>query len=784
MKIRTAISPSLTVRAAVLAVLQTAAASLQAADTQQMPKISVDAAADPYKVDLPSSPKYTELLRDTPQTITIVGQQLIEDQKLLTLRDILSTVPGITFGAGEGGGGYGDSITLRGFTGSGDVTIDGVRDSTQYSRTDPFNLAQVEVVNGASSVYSGAGAVGGTINLVSKQAHDGNSTLVNGSAGTDRYARLTADTNRQLSERTAVRVNAMLHRNDVAGRDYERFERWGIAPSLTLGLNSDTTFALNYLHQSDDNLPQYGVPFFNGRPLPGVDRSNYYGYRNIDEQQIDTDSLTGILTHRFSDNLSLRNLARVQQVEQFSLVDASQGTWCLAGNATPTGSECISNTGITVPEGQYLPSGPRGYGRDTTNRILYNQTDFTLSFDTGAIGHALVTGLSFSHETFTLDTTNDFRNADGTNPFAGSNHLPFMDISRPDATYTGPRNRTLVGKTDGELDNAAVYAFDTLKFSEQWQFNAGIRFERNDGSSVIYTVQSTASDGGLPAAGSPPIGTITGANVPAKNTEDLFSYRAGLIFKPQEAGTVYFSYGNSKNPSKATVNGSCNVTPTTRTGANCNVGPESAVSYELGTKWDLLDERLAVTAALFRNDHQNYRVNDPDPLNLSSEQALDGRARVDGLLLGVGGNIAPNWALSANYAYLDSEVLQGASDYSVSRGEDYTRGDPVLQVPEHSFSLWSTYQLPFGLQLGYGATYQGKIFLTQHSSDNPDGPLVTAPSFITHRAMASYTFSSALDVQFNINNLFDKEYYTRIRNNGWATPGEGRTVIASASYRF
>lgn len=779
--------------AAVLAALQAAAMQAQAAESsspQQLPKISVGAEGQgSYKPDLASSPKYTEPLLDTPQTITIIPLELIQDQKLLTMRDILSTVPGITFGAGEGGGGYGDSITLRGFTGNSDITVDGVRDSAQYTRSDPFNLEQVEVVNGASSVYSGAGSVGGSVNLVSKHARLDDFAIINGGAGTDSYGRLTTDANQTLGEHTALRVNAMVHHNDVAGRDYEKFERWGLAPSLAFGLGTDTTVTLDYVHQSDDNIPQYGVPFYNGRPLPGVDSSNYYGYHNIDRQEIDTDALTAIVDHRFSDQFSLRNLSRIQQIEQLSVVDAVQGTWCTPNDLTPTGAACTGGTTaspIDVPPGQYLPSGPRGHVRDTTNRIIYNQTDFTVSFGTGAIDHTLVSGFSFAHETYTLDTSNDFRNADGSNPFVTSG-LPLMDLYNPSSSYNGPIHRTLTGKTDGELDNAALYVFDTLKFSEQWQLNAGVRYEKNEGSSTVYTITQATAAGGVPAGGT--IGAITGANAPAKNDDELFSYRAGLLFKPQENGTLYLSYGNSKTPSKTSVNAACTLAQTVTGGvgqgnANCNVDPETAVSYELGTKWELLGQRLAVTAAVFRNDRKNYRVSDPDPTNLSGEQALDGRARVDGVTLGAGGNILDNWAISANYAYLDSEVLQGASKYSAGIGQDYTKGDRLLNVPKHSFSLWTTYQLSFGLQLGYGATYQGEMYVAQHSSTNPNGPLATASGYTVHRLMAGYAFTDSFDLQLNINNVLDKEYYTRIRNNGWATPGEGRLFILSANYSF
>src|SRR5262249_39097051 len=209
---------------------------------RELPKISVEGsdASSAYKADEASSFKYTAPLLDTPQTMTVVPRQVIEDQNLLTLRDILSTVPGITFGAGEGGGGYGDSINLRGFAGSNDITVDGLRDSAQYTRSDSFNLEKVEVVNGASSVYAGAGAVGGSVNLVSKAPTLDSFARFSGAAATDDYGRITADIDHAFASDRAVRVNAMWHQNDVPGRDVERFERWGIAPSVAFGLGEGT----------------------------------------------------------------------------------------------------------------------------------------------------------------------------------------------------------------------------------------------------------------------------------------------------------------------------------------------------------------------------------------------------------------------------------------------------------------------------------------------------------------------------------------------------------------
>lgn len=752
-------------------------AAAQEAQPRALPKVSVEGTdSGSYKADEASSQKYTAPLLDTPQTLTVIPRRLIEDQSLLTLREILATVPGITFGAGEGGGGYGDSINLRGFAGSNDIMVDGMRDSAQYTRSDPFNIEQVEVVNGASSVYAGAGAVGGSVNLVSKAPLQDSFARFSGAAATDDYGRLTADINRAFGSDDAFRVNAMWHQNDVPGRDVERFERWGIAPSVAFGLGAATTLTLSYLHQSDDNVPQYGVPTFRGALLEGADLEAYYGYRNIDRQEIDTDVLSAVVKHDFSERLSLRNQTRAQRVDQLSQVDPPQGTFCLASTGlTPAGQPCVSGNTVVAP-GFYLPSGPRGTTRDTRNEALINQTDLTAAFSTGRVRHTLVTGLSIAHETFSLRNGNVLRNADGTT-FV----LPQTPIGDPDSLYAGTLNYIRTGATDGRLDNQALYAFDTLELSTHWQVNAGVRYERNDGSSEI-TTYATPADGG----------TVTRAPE-AKNEERLLSYRAALLYKPVEQGTLYLAYGNSQTPSKASVNGSCTLVPTSTNGvpqfnANCGVDPEEALSYELGVKWDLLDARLGLTAAVFRNERTNYRVNDPgNPDNPSQEQRLDGSARVDGIVLGVGGTLREGWGVFANYTWLDSEVLQGASDYISSLGQDYTRGDPLLNVPKNAYSLWTVYQLPHRLQLGYGVTYQDEVHVSQHNANNPAGPLATAAGYAVHRAMLRYGLNRHLDLQLNVNNLFDKKYLTRVRTAGeqaWATPGEGRQVVLTVSYGF
>lgn len=751
----------------------------EAGAVTQMKEVKVQAdTASPYQTRKADSPKYTAPLLDTPQTVTVVPAQLMQEQGLLSLREVLITVPGITFGAGEGGGGYGDSINLRGFSANTDITIDGVRDSAQYSRSDSFNVQQIEVINGANSVYAGAGSVGGSINEVSKRPLAENFTLISAGLGTDRYARMSVDANQRLAEGLAGRVNLMVHRNDAPGRDYEDFQRWGLAPSLTLGMGTPTRLTLSYFHQHDDNIPQYGVPFYNGKALPGVDDSRYFGYHNIDRQKIDSDLGTAIVEHEFNDLVSLRNLSRLGYTTQHSIVDPPQGIYCLENGLKPVAISASAPSGYSActssdpAPGYYRPSGPRGNTRDTENVLIMNQTDLTWTFRTGPLAHTLLSGFAITHETFHLDTGNVLRNAGGATP---NPTLPDMLIADPDSTWTGPVNFIRSATQDGGLDNAAIYLFDTLKLGSQVDFNAGARYERNKGS---YGTVSYNPDGSVLASS------------PSKtyySDELLLSYRAGIVYKPRSDASLYLVYGNAQTPSKTAVNGSLSD-------ATADVDPEQARLIEAGGKWDVLAQRLSLTAAVFRNERSNYKVASGDPL--VTTQQLDGQAHVDGAIFGIAGELSERWAVFANYTYLNSKVDRGVSRFLAAKGYDYTKGDALTNTPRHSASLWTSYSLPHRVQLGYGFSYQGDFFLTQHTGTGYDSTqpdlsgvrstfaLIKMPSYLIHRAMVSYGATQKLNLRLNANNLFDKDYFIRARNNGWATPGDARNFVLTADYNF
>ena len=272
---------------------------------------------------------------------------------------------------------------------------------------------------------------------------------------------------------------------------------------------------------------------------------------------------------------------------------------------------------------------------------------------------------------------------------------------------------------------------------------------------------------------------LNGIGAAFENEADLLSYRLGVVYQPVENASIYFAYGNSETPSQATVNGTCNAA------TNCDVDPEEGESYELGAKWDINDGRLSLTASVFSNRRSAFRVDSGIP---GLQQQLDGASRVEGLTLGASGLITDNWSIFANYTYLDSELEQSVSSTLIDGGTvDFLAGDPLPNTPENSFSIWTTYeldQIARGFLVGYGVTYQGEYTFTRQSAS---APLYYTPDYFVHRAMVAYPIFDNATLQLNVSNLFDEEYYERVRNNatnGWATPGAARQATLSLTYEF
>ncbi|MGB5854598.1 MAG: TonB-dependent receptor, partial [Oceanisphaera sp.] len=240
---------------------------------------------------------------------------------------------------------------------------------------------------------------------------------------------------------------------------------------------------------------------------------------------------------------------------------------------------------------------------------------------------------------------------------------------------------------------------------------------------------------------------------------------------PADNGRVYLAYGTSFNPAAEALATSGSV-------SGESLDPEKSNTWELGTKWELLDGRLGLDGALFRVDKTNARETN----DVTNELELAGEQRVQGVELGLTGEITEAWKLFANYTLLDSETLS-----SVAKPQDGGRnpvGQPLGNTPRNSANLWTTYELVPGLEIGYGARYVG----SRHVASDVEAKL---DSYWVHNAMASYQVNDAFNLQLNVNNLFDEEYVERVRGrpgldsrSSAVELGDGRSAVVSANYRF
>jgi catecholate siderophore receptor len=661
----------------------------------------------------PASPKYTEPLRDIPQTITVVPQSVIGEQVATTLRDVLRNVSGISIQAGEGGVPAGDNLSIRGFSARTDVFVDGVRDFGGYSR-DPYNVEQVEVAKGPSSSFGGRGSTGGSVNLVSKYARSGELHNASAGVGSDAYKRGTIDLNQPLAiGHGAARLTAMFTDADTPGRDEVTNRRWGVSPSLAFGLGTATRATLGYAHLDQDNQPDYGLPWVptNTNPAlaayseqaPPVPFSNYYGLTTRDYEDTRTDLVTGRIERDLNSALTLRALGRYGRTRRDSVITAPR----------------FASVNTSTDLNRQLQS------RDMKDGIAIGQIDLIARFNTGSVEHALASGLEAGRE-----TSENFLRSGPTAPLAD------LFDPNPAAPYPGPITRT-GAVNDGTADSQAAYLFDTVKLSQKWQVNGGLRWDRFD-----VTYDQTAVDGALTTL---------------ERDDDMVSGRAGIVFKPSVNASIYAGYGTSFNPSAEGL---------TLTAATVVAEPEKARSFELGTKWDLANARLSVTGAIFRTDKTNARtpgLNPGDPPTV-----LDGRQRVDGIEMGVTGRINRRWSVFGGYTFMDSQIVESNVPAEV--------GKPVPNTPRNSFSLWTTVSLPWELEVGGGAWYVG-------DRTTANTGLRTAPGYWVLDATAAKRVSEHLTLRLKGSNLADEAYIDRV-GGGHFVPGPGRSILLMADVGF
>ena len=738
-------------------------------------EVQVQESADgDYKAKALSSPKFTQPLVDTPQTISVIKESLLREQGATTLTEALRNTPGAsTFYLGENGNtSTGDAIYMRGFDSSSSIFVDGVRDLGAISR-DVFNIDRVEVIKGPAGTDNGRTAPSGAINLVSKQPTLEDAFSASVGAGSGDFKRATADWNKALTgyPGAALRLNLLGENSGVAGRDEVKNKRWGIAPSLALGLNTPTRTFINFLHVEQNNVPDGGVPTIG---LPGysnpdnpayrgrrtfldtasrVDSSNFYGTTS-DFDKVKLDMLTVRLEHDFTPTLRLRNTTRIGRTYHDYLLTSFMGAGYPANGQVAANAGFLGTPDAADPADWTIRrSIPTSINQ--TNRILVNQTNITQTLNAAGVEHDLSAGVELSREE--QDNFGYYgQGFDGIgSTYAPAGAWPAANLYHPDSNVSGFNRLRNGASANGKTDTIGLYVFDTAKLSAQWQLTGGLRLDH------YHTHFDAVTLGALPAGG------LTSSSL--GTTDNLLSGKIGVVYKPAANGSVYALVATASQPPGGANN---QLSAAANNAANPNFDPQKAKTYEVGTKWDVLDKRLGLTAALYRTDVSNDI--EVDPTNASNYLQI-GKKRVQGIEVSAVGAITRDWSVSSGFTTLDSKIRSGA--VKTADGSD-----GLAYTPKSAFTLWTTYRLPFGLTVGGGARYAGKL---HRGTDGAVGTPAFVESYWVFDALASYRVTKNVEIQLNVYNLADKNYVAGINKSGFRyNPGIPRSARVTANFFF
>jgi len=657
-------------------------------------------------------------LRDVPQSITVVTQELIKDQAMQNLADVVRYVPGVGMAQGEGNR---DTPVFRGNSSTADMFIDGMRDDVQYFR-DLYNIDRVEALKGPNAMIFGRGGSGGVLNRVSKQADWNTVRELTLQAGSWNKRRITGDIGQAISDSAAFRVTGMYEDSESYRDDYEA-KRWGINPTLSLHAGENTTVVLGYEHFQDERVADRGVPSapvaFKGRKLPvETDPSTFFGDPDRSPVTADVDAFNVLVDHDFGNGVTLRNRTRWADYDKF-YQNVFPGTVNAAG------------TQVSIS----------AYSNGTQRENLFNQTDLTFSATTGSVEHKLLAGAEFGRqETDNLRKTGFFGAPGST---VTSANVP---LSNP--RYTGPlefRQNATDANNHSIAKVAAVYVQDQIEFSPQWQAILGLRYDRFD---VDFRNNRSGAE--------------------LASTDNLLSPRAGLVFKPFEALSLYGNYSLAYLPRSGEQLASLSAT-------NTALDPEEFTNYEIGAKWDIRPD-LAVTLAVYRLDRSNVAILDPSPTNTTDALILQsGKSqRVEGVEIEVSGNITEAWSVMGGYAWQDGELTQ---DIRTSRTSVLRKGTKLASLPEQTFSLWNRYDFSPAWGVGLGAVYRDSIFASTSNA-------VTLKSYTRYDAAVFFTVNENIEMQLNVENLFDKKYFVAAHSDNNITPGSPRAAYLSMTLKF
>ena len=663
-----------------------------------------EAEDDDYAVEEATTATRTDTpLRNVPQSIQVVPEQVIEDQQANHLEEVLRNVSGV-----NAGDSFGDSVqrfVIRGF--AQDTTlVDGFRQGA-FGQGFPSleRLKRVEVLKGPASILYGNLEPGGIINLVTKKPLEKPFAETSIELGSFELFQTSFDFSDAVdSDRKLLyRLNANFEAKD-GFRDFEQdTTNVSLSPTISWQISKNTDLLVDFNYTDKAN------PFDRGLVAIGDDVANI-PYDRIfqqfdDEYELEQLSASYQLEHRFSDKWKLRN--------GFRLVSSDTSNFTLD-------SIFIDDSGILEREFRR---------NEDLNENYSLQTNVVGEFKTGKVEHQLLAGVDLFRATGI--------GRQGRLPDDPVFAIDIFTLEADSVPDIEPEDLTsFVRDENTRADLIGIYLQDQISVGKKFKFLAGGRFDIYDQETIDFT-----------------------ENLTSEQSQEKFSPRVGVVYQPIEPVSLYASYSTSFNPdpfNSTTVDGEV-------------LEPSTGTQYELGIKGEFLDRKLTTTLAFYQIDRDNFATTDPNNPDFS---IAAGEVRSRGIELDVAGEILPGWNIIAAYAYTNAEIIED---------NDFPVGNKLVNVPENSASLWTTYQIQQGsLQgLGLGAG----VFLVGDRQGDLDNTF-TLPSYVRTDAALFYRQDN-WQANLNFQNLFDVDYIRSSETfREGLRPGDPFVVVGSVSVDF
>ena len=709
-----------------------------------------------YKAQRSGDSRRTADLAATPQTMTILTQSQIVDSGKTDLKEILASQAGITLGTGENGNAFGDRYIIRGHEARSDVFVDGVRDPGMTTR-ESFATEQIEITKGPSSTFAGRGSSGGAVNGITKQASlDYNFAIAEGGIGSDEYHRVTFDVNQPLSDTIALRANLLHADEQVPNREPAAKRRVGGLVSGIWEVTEQLGFVVDYYGLDADDVPDLGS-YFDRTARRAVEGIPVY-LQNSDFLDTEVDALTLKTSYAFDNAVRIQNTTRRGRTDNGYVTTGARGTTRHATDPDAPGAPTFS---LSTHQGW--------------QEVDYFVNQLNVSWDTDLWGmqHQLVFGTEYSDENvrngvFNTQTAGEpncilpgRRNRPPSGAYCGldatGNPVPDIGMLMDRTITRGDRDSNFKVKT------ISASAMDTLTLNDMWTGFFGMRYDRFDYDNAVRRG-----------------GTVTDYAY----TDGFWNGHAGLVRNIGDRGNVYLSVSTATNINggESDVGGSCGY------GGLCGTpdqvdrsDPEQVRNLELGTKWQLVDNRLLATAALFQMTKSDVMESVGDAY--SSLGTLNtGKNRIEGIELSLAGAVTGSLSVQLSAAFMDSEVLEAFD------AED--EGLALSNFADDSVYVQLRYQATEIFAIGGSYTYKSEMYGGQpdtaagYSQSTGEYSIVVPPYRVVDLFMNYYP-TDTINLRLNVSNVAGEEYWTAAyRSGSFMYLGDARSIRATLTWAF